>query len=208
MMFERHEDQIVPSHPLSMITQTTENRLSDRTRTVLRVVKVRSSDDEGLARLKNISDGGMMLRLQLPVCLGDMIMVHLDDLRCLSAKVIWTEGQNCGVQFGDTVDSAHLLNQMAQRTRDGASRPIRLDTDACGVAYTPGGIHPVRVRDVSQRGMKVQHHSGFSEGLPVKVLLSSGLERRGVVRWSRGDLAGIQLSEPVSLEDLGSSKTL
>lgn len=184
------------------------SRATDRVRTVLRVVKVQSSGDEGLARLRNISDGGMMLRLQLPVCLGDTVTVHLEDGRSLVSKVVWTEGQNCGVRFEDAVDCAGLLNEMARSARAGVSRPVRMSADADAVAYTPGGIYPIRVKDISQRGMKVQHRCAFKEGLPVKILLGPGLEWRGVVRWASGDLAGIQLSEPMSLDNLGSSNHL
>jgi len=185
-----------------------DQRKADRTRAVLRVVKVQLLEDEGLAHLQNISDGGMMLRLKLPIYRGDIVTVSLADDKSVAAKVVWTKGERCGVEFTHAIDSAALLVEMAEGTRNGSLRAVRLPTDVSGVAYSEGGIHLIRVKDVSQHGMKVQHQSGFVEGVAIKIALASGLERRGVVRWSKGGVAGIQFLESVSLDELGSLKRL
>lgn len=192
----------------TLANEANDFREASRTRTVLRVVKVQSSHFEGLARLQNISDGGMMLRVNLPICRGDKLTVYFADVWSLTATVIWKDGELCGVQFDHEIDCAALLTQMAEQTRGEAMRPLRLSTDLRGVAYTEAGISPIKVTDLSQRGVKVQHRTGFVEGLSVKILLESGLERQGVVRWSNDGLAGIQLLEPVSLGELGFWKRL
>jgi hypothetical protein len=181
-------------------------RESNRTRTVLRVVKIQSSKHEGLARLQNISDGGVLLRHNLPLVPGEGVTVFFADETSFAAKVIWADGEHCGAQFEEVIDCAALLVEMADQTRKGKMRPVRLSTDILGVAYTESGIHSVRVKDLSQRGIKVQHRSDFADGLSIKILLESGLERYGVVRWSKAGVAGIQLLQPLSLDELGSSK--
>lgn len=52
--------------------------------------------------------------------------------------------------------------------------------------------------------MKIAHGGEFKAGLPVKIRLADGLERRGIVRWSGDSIAGIWLTENLSVADLGS----
>lgn len=183
-------------------------RRSKRTRTVLKTVKVQIAGDEGLARLQNISDDGMKLALKLSICIGDVVTVFLSDVDRVEGRVVWTEGEHCGLQIAETIDSSALLIALAERLRDGSSRPVRMATATAAVAYSDTGIHAVQVKDISQRGLKLQHHANFAEGLSLKVQLATGLELRGIVRWSNHDLAGIELLEPVSVEQLGSSNSL
>ena len=72
----------------------------------------------------------------------------------------------------------------------------------------PPGEQVATLRDVSQSGLKLAHDGRFTAGLPVKVRLSPELERRGVVRWSQTGLAGVVLTEGLSVEELGSMRDL
>jgi hypothetical protein len=66
----------------------------------------------------------------------------------------------------------------------------------------------VRLRDISQRGAKVVHDGRFFAGLAVKIQINPEIERRGIVRWSRDGIAGVQLMVPLSVDDLGSISLL
>lgn len=52
-----------------------ERRNGQRTRTIYRLVHIGCTGDEGLARCRNISDGGVGLRLIMPVQLNDEITI-------------------------------------------------------------------------------------------------------------------------------------
>lgn len=192
----------LPAEGISAITER-QIRRSPRTHTVLKTVKVKVSDEEGLAKLQNISDDGLKLCLNLSIHLGDLVTVFLSDSDRVEGKVVWTHGDCCGLQLTDTINSAALLADLATRLRDGSSRAVRISTDTAGVAYSDSGIHPVQVRDISQRGAKIRHDRRFAKGSRLTVRLITGLELRGVVRWAREDLAGIELLEPLSLEHFG-----
>lgn len=209
-MPDKNTKSLVENHnaELSVPMPTLEHRGGKRTLTVLKTVKVQLPGEEGLAKMQNISDDGMKLSLKLSVCLGDIVTVFLSDVDRLEGKVIWTNGESCGLQFTDTVDSSALLTDLAERSRDGSSRPVRMAADAAAVAYCAGSPHPVRVKNISQRGLKIEHRGSFSEGLPLKVMLGTGIELRGVVRWSHGNVAGIELLQPVGVEELGRAQNL
>lgn len=185
-----------------------ERRSTDRVQTVLLVARVIAEHDQGLARLRNVSDRGMGLQLQIPVLLGDAITVDLGEGMTVNGRVMWTCGQECGLRLDEEIDSAALLGELAARSRRGRARAVRLPVEISAMTSGDNGMRRVEVKDVSQRGMKLKHDGSLTEGLQLKIILSSGKERRGVVRWSRDNVAGLMLLEPFSTEDLGSISNL
>lgn len=186
----------------------TDQRRDQRFRTVYRVARVLGPGDQGLARVHNISDRGMMLSLSLPLALGERVRVDLSDRCSLTGEVAWHHARRCGVELYQRIDSAGLLKRLYQERRETTTRPLRLNHCKALVVSSPLGLQVVTLRDVSQAGMKVVHDGRFTPGLPVKVRLTPQIERRGVVRWSEDGLAGISLTELLSVEDLGSLRAI
>lgn len=185
-----------------------ERRASHRTRTVYRIARVHANDDEGLGRIRDISDEGMKVSLGIPVTLGDTVSVALSDTLTLDGRVVWTNGEECGLKFAAPIDSIDVLHRTAEAIRSGEARAPRLATGLRAVVASERGLRAARISDVSQRGMKVVHDGSFTPGLSVKVTLASGLQRRGVVRWVRDSVAGLMLTEPFSIQDLRSVSAL
>lgn len=179
-----------------------ERRKSNRVRTVYRVARVQAKEGEGLARIRNLSDDGMRIDLGLEVVLNQWIRVWLSDSVSVEGQVVWTNDNECGLKFPMSIDSVDLLRRTAEQIRLGEARAPRVLTKLRAVVSSQEGIRPVRVQDVSQRGMKLIHDGSFTTGLPVKVTLESGMERRGVVRWVQDGFAGLMLTEMFSVEDL------
>ena len=149
-----------------------------------------------------------MLRLSLPVLLGDAIDIQLSETINVPGRVIWTHGAECGIKLAHAIDSGALLKHIADQTSSKGSRALRLPVSKKATVSSEQGIHAGEVGDISQWGMKVKHNGKFFAGLQVKVSLHSGLQRRGVVRWSREGIAGILLLEPFSPDELGSALNL
>lgn len=185
-----------------------ERRSRQRLRTVYRVARVTAGGDQGLAKVRNLSDEGIMLSLSLPTCPGAPIAIELSEGCALQGSVIWQEGEDCGVRLRNPIDSAQTLKQLYQERYAGTYRPLRLSLGKTIPVSCEDGTRFVRLRDISQSGMKIAHDGGFTAGLPVKILLGGDLERRGIVRWSREDTAGIWLTESLSVADLGSLRAL
>jgi PilZ domain len=191
-----------------IVEGTAERRRASRVQTVFRVARVITGADEGLARLQNISDQGVSLQLHLPVLLGDPLVVELAEGVTVTGRVVWTSGSDCGVQLDKEVDSAALLGDLAHHARSPAGRPLRLPVAAAALTRGDNGTRVIEVTDVSQRGMKFIHDGSFTEGLQVKITFCSGMERRGVVRWTDGNIAGLMLLDPFSTEELGRASNL
>ena len=181
-----------------------ERRSGQRLRTVYRVARVISRGDQGLARVHNISDLGMMLSVSVDLCIGDSITIDLSERHSLVATVIWHIAGRCGLKFKSPIDSAAVLKSLYEERSHGNVRPLRLPHSKAIIVSSELGIQMVRLQDVSQAGLKVAHDGRFTPGLPVKARLAPDIECRGVVRWSRDGAAGIALTDLLSVDQLGS----
>ena len=164
--------------------------------------------DQGLAKVHNLSDEGIMLSLSLPACPGTRIAIELSEGCKLQGTIVWRDGSQCGVRLGHPIDSGQTLKRLYNERYAGAYRPLRLPFGKTVPITCEDGTQLVRLRDISQSGMKIAHGGAFKAGLPVKILLSEGLERRGLIRWSDNGVAGIWLTENLSVTDLGSIRSL
>lgn len=185
-----------------------ERRSDGRVQTVFRVARVITATDEGLARIRNISDQGARLRTLIPLPLWDVLILQLADGMELSGQVVWTEGDEFGLKFDHAISCADVLATLAAGARSGAARPVRLSLATTAMTRSECGLRRAEVVDISQRGLKLRHDGNLTEGLHIKVTLPSGLDRLGIVRWSRDNIAGVMLLEPLSVEELGSAQSL
>ena len=182
-------------------------RRSPRFRTVFRVARVSARDDQGLARIQNISDEGLMITTSMELSPGDAIQIDLSDDCSLTGLVVWYDRHRCGVRLLRPVNSPALLRQLYEERSVGHGRPLRLAHRKPVVVVSEQGHSAAALQDISQTGLKISHKGNFNPGLAVKVLLAPGMERSGVVRWSKDGVAGIALTEILSVEELGSMRS-
>jgi PilZ domain len=185
-----------------------ERRTDSRVQTVFRVARVITATDEGLARIRNISDQGARLRMLITIPIWDCLILQLADGVDLSGRVVWREGDEFGLQFDQPISCSDLLATLAAGAKSGRTRPVRLPVETVALTRSECGLRSAKVVDISQRGLKLAHDGSLTEGLHLKVTLPSGLDRSGIVRWSNDSLAGIMLLEPLGFEALGSAKNL
>lgn len=122
--------------------QDQDRRTQHRFQTVLRIGRVIAEceygRDEGLVRVRNISDQGAHLQLQIAVAVHDRLSLELTEGELIPGQVVWASGRDCGI----------------------------------------------------------------------KIVLPSGLERAGVVRWTKDNSAGVMLLDPFTTQELGSARKL
>lgn len=185
-------------------TSSHDRRETHRVRTVYRVARIQVDENEGLARVRNISNGGMRLSLTMPVQVGQTLEVSLSDTLSFKGCVAWAQDGECGVKFMEWIDSAEVLRRSIEEQRSNKGRAPRLTATFSALISSEKGVQTMQVHDISQRGMKIEHDGSFKEGLAVKVMMAPGVERRGYVRWVQDKFAGLLLTDPFSVEDLGS----
>lgn len=190
-----HDDLSVMAAP--------DRRRSPRAMTVYKVVKIERKGDEGLARCRNISDTGMKLDVAMPLSLNDNLTIELTPDLALPARVVWTNGDQCGVAFERSIDCSRLLTRTADEKRREGSRSPRLNSDISARISVDGELHPTTISNISQQGMLVSHKGKFRPGLHVSVMLDDGTEKSAIVQWTHDNYAGLFLIDHFSVTELG-----
>lgn len=76
-------------------------------------------DDGGRsARVRNLSEGGMMLETDADMAVGDVLAVGLDGAPGVEAKVVWRQEQTYGCQFLERIPTAVVSAAILQAPLD------------------------------------------------------------------------------------------
>lgn len=205
------EMQLIPQPDSSVpppSSPSPDRRSSQRTLTIYRLVQIDSEGDRGFARCRNISDTGVRLELSMPLEMGQTVEIAFSPSNVLSGRVVWKEVHSCGIAFDAEVDSAAVLSRSAAELHCDRARPIRLKANLPARVSFDGTNRDTMVMDISQRGVKITHDGTFHRDMNVRVVLASGAERQGIVRWVKNDLAGVYFIDPFSVDELGSISAL
>jgi hypothetical protein len=182
-----------------------DRRGNDRFRSVCRIAKVVRDGDVGLWIVRNLSDRGMMLSADVPVAVGERLQIALSDTVVLDAKVVWSKDGRCGVALDEEVDGAGVLKQLAAEQRAGDYRAPRLPVHSRARAVTEdGATSQIDLVDMSQNGAGYIHGDHLEVGKQIQLTLAGGIQRRAIVRWSRGGRGGLWFTAPLERADLES----
>jgi hypothetical protein len=185
-----------------------DRREAARIRTVHRFAKVVRDGDAGLWRVRNISDSGMMLLTDADVALGERVAIHLSDTIVIPATVAWRGAGACGVSFDAPVACTAVLRYLAEERHDPGYRPMRIGVSLRALACGEHGASEATLVNVSTEGARIRSQAGFQPGMQIKLVLGSGIERRGTVRWTQGGQVGLQLAQPFDAGTLESARAL
>lgn len=176
-----------------------ERREGQRHMTLFRVGSLIVNDKRELCLIKNISAGGMMIRLYSPVDEGQELSIELKSGQPIPGKVSWVNGNNAGIEFDDAIDVVDLL-----ATNEDGPRPRmpRIEVDSPVTLYVDG--YPIRAyaNDISQGGMKVALDTNLPIDCDVVVNLPGLAPEAGVIRWTRRGEAGIVFNRLMPLSGL------
>lgn len=181
-----------------------DRRGGDRYRTVWRIAKVARDGDAGLWRVRNMSNRGMMLAADVPVAVGERLEVALSDRIAVRGHVVWAKEGRCGVAFDEEVDVAHMLRRLAAEQRAGDHRQLRLPVRMAARAVMEYQTIDIELIDLSQSGAGFRHDGRIEAGREIELVLASGIRRKAIVRWSRGERGGLWLTQPLDRADLES----
>jgi hypothetical protein len=194
---------LVESCVASALLPVSDRRASPRFRAVCFDVKVVRGENAGLFRARNISDTGIMLDTHWRIAAGERVLVKLSERLAIHGAVSWSEDGHCGIGFDHPIDCAALLRAGAELKReDRRSGALRLETMTRATCYGENGIRPVRITDISHRGMGLAHDGTLAPGMQLRLIAENGIARSGAVRWASAGRAGVRLVEPLSSEEL------
>ncbi|RJF85717.1 PilZ domain-containing protein [Sphingomonas cavernae] len=175
-----------------------------RTLTLLLVGRVIGDRRDALCRIRNLSEGGLRAEVRARFTLGESVRIEFRNSDAVTGVVRWTDRKAIGVQFDAPVDVERLLAESTTVRRKGAPAPRapRLPTSCWADIRIDGHPQRASLLDLSQGGAKLRTRTPLEMGA-ILILSVPGLEpMRGVVRWVRGDNAGIAFLEPIAFAAL------
>ena len=84
-----------------------EGRRIQRYRVLFNAELVTTSDEQPV-KVRDISVGGAMLEGRMPIATGKDVILRRGTIE-LFARIRWTSGTECGIQFEDTLTLAEML---------------------------------------------------------------------------------------------------
>ena len=176
-----------------------DRRDGERHMTLYRVGSILLEDRRELCLIKNISAGGMMIRLYCSIRDGTPVTVELKSGQPISGRINWTRDQNAGIAFDEPIDVIDIL----ATTMDGPRpRMPRIETHSFAVLREGANVLRVQACDISQGGLKVRSETIFQQGAEVIVTLPGLEPQRGIACWSESGFTGIAFNRLLPLGEL------
>ena len=152
--------------------------------------------------VRKVSAGGAILHCTHDVAIGERLELELLNGERLGGRVIWQSGADIGLSFDMPVDvfaiiARDIVNQPGERRR-----MPRVEIVSHALLETPGGTELVTTRDISQGGVKIDVPFPLAADQKVTVTLDGLHPVPGVVRWSKGNVAGIAFQPELGWQDL------
>ena len=156
-------------------------------------------DRRELCLIKNISAGGMMIRIYCPLAEGTPLTIELKSGQPIHGRINWVRDNHAGVAFDKPVDVIDILSASMDGPRP---RMPRIETD-CFVTLRDGAnILRVRLCDISQGGVKVQCEAALLPGTEIVISLPGLETQRGAACWHNEGFAGISFNRLLPLGEL------
>src|SRR3954453_18482108 len=148
--------------------------------------------------IRKISALGVTVASDIAPALGDRVLVELATGQRPAGKIAWSEGEELGVRFEDSIDVIALLNRkLVSQTPERRTMP-RLEVRC--LAHIKCGEHfwPAVLRNISANGLQLEGDDLPAVGTYVSVFVEGLNIPSGEIVWSRGGLAGAELFEELS----------
>lgn len=176
-----------------------DRRDGQRHMTLYRVGSILVEGRRELCLIKNISAGGMMVRLYCAIADGTPITVELKSGQPISGKIGWTREPNAGIAFDQPIDVIDILSSSIDGPRP---RMPRVETQCHATLRDGHNVLRVRVCDVSQGGVKIESDTIMPRGADVVVTLPGMDPQPGLACWVEAGHIGVTFNRLIPLGDL------
>lgn len=176
-----------------------QRRHDERHVSLLRVGSLLVDDRRELCLIRNVSEGGMMIRLYSDVAVGTRVAVELKQGEPLSGYVRWIKDDFAGVTFDSPIDIVDLITASSEGPRP---RIPRIGVHCTAWVRDDGVVHRMVGENISQGGIMVVGSADLPVNARVVVTLIDLPPTAGIVRWNDGAAHGIHFTRPLALPSL------
>ena len=176
-----------------------DRREGQRHMTLYRVGSIQVENRRELCLIKNISAGGMMIRLYCIIADGTPVTVELKSGQPVSGRISWTCDNHAGIEFDKTIDVIDILATSMDGPRP---RMPRIETSCHATLRDGANVLPVQACDISQGGLKIRTETSLQQGADIVVSLPGLEPQRGIACWNDNGYAGITFNRLIPLGEL------
>lgn len=182
------------------VPRPADRRDEQRLPATLCIVKLTGERCEQLARVRNLSAGGLMAEIGQPLAVGERVEIEIQSQR-LPSSVVWTRDGTAGLKFDQNVDLGELL--AGRKPRHGfRPRPPRLEVKCKASLRIGKTYYNCEVTDISLAGMKIEPVEEYCLGKEVVVVVESLRPLKGEVRWYSDRKAGVVFDKALGFQEL------
>jgi hypothetical protein len=176
-----------------------DRREDDRHLTLYRVGSILVEERRELCLIKNISAGGMMIRLYCSIAKNTPVTIELKSGQPISGKINWTRDHHAGIEFDQPIDVIDILSS----TMDGPRpRMPRIETNCHATLHEGANTLLVRTCDISQGGIKIDCKTPLPQGADVIITLPGLPPQPGIACWTQEGFTGITFNRLLPLSEL------
>lgn len=172
-------------------------RAEPRFRLMMRTSKLISGEREFFCVVRDISQGGMKLRLFHPVPQG-RLELELSNGDRFAIEHVWQAGEEAGFRFSGPVDVESFIAEPTFFPK----RPVRLRLEI-GASLSFGGVATsIELQDISQHGAGILSGLRLETGQIVHLGLAGAAPLFARVRWGSHPHYGLVFERAFRLDEL------
>jgi len=176
-----------------------DRRDGERHMTLYRVGSMLVENRRELCLIKNISAGGMMVRLYCSVAEETPVTIELKSGQPIQGRVSWVRDQQAGVTFDEAIDVIDILSASMSGPRP---RMPRIETDCHATLRDGANALRVKVCDISQGGVKIACETIVARGADVVISLPGIEPQRAIACWVEAGFIGVAFNRLIPLGEL------
>ena len=191
--------EFVPPEHLQAGEDSIERRDSPRITVLIRPGKLVADGREFLCVVRDVSEGGVKVRLFAPVPDHATLVIEFDNGDRHAVRLVWQQGEHAGLVFVAEFDVTRLI---AAHHGEKPRRQPRLNVEVEAVLCTSGLRTPIVVRDISQRGASIDCTGWLMIDELVRIECDRLPTLHAKVRWRRPPRYGLVFEQTFRLEEL------
>jgi len=186
------------SEPVPAREDNTELRDKNRFALLIRSAKLTCDLGEFLCIVRDVSEGGVKLRLFHPLPPCDSFRLELSSRHNFMIEPVWSKGDLSGFRFPETIDVPEFISERSHFPK----RALRINLDTPAIVRIDGGAFSATIRDISREGVRIETQVALALEQKVTVEAAHFTSRVGTVRWRKGQVYGVALQNLLSFETL------
>lgn len=165
---------------------------------LIRSAKLICELGEFLCIVRDVSEGGVKLRLFHPLPPCPTFQLELSSRHTFEIEPVWSNGDLSGFRFPNPVDVPDFISERSQYPK----RALRINLKAPAIVRVEGGAFSATIRDLSREGVRIETQVALALEQKVSLEAAHFSSRVGTVRWRKTPTFGVALQNLLSFDTL------